>query len=181
MKNIIIIFVFTIAAGIIETALLPLFIHPFFEWIGLLSLSDLKINIILIITIFSAFTFPILEGAIVSVIIGYIADNFYPGSFGLYTFIYLLILISAKIVFKEVYLVKFELMMIITFCFTFLESLLILLCNLIVKTHLSLTFYEIILPEAILNTIFAPIVFSMLNKVYNIFGQNERDEYLEKL
>ncbi len=178
MKNFIAVIFFSLIFLILQTSVMADAMTSFFLFLNLPSCAQIKINFLLIIIVYIGLNRHMLEGVLIASLLGYFMDLFSPGHFGLHSFLFVIIFlvirtISTKIYFKAPLMNTFW-----TINVTLVSNIFLLL---IYSTsdnfeNFYLSFLQIIFPEALLNGLFAPIIFNFFKVLDLVTDKTMEDE-----
>jgi rod shape-determining protein MreD len=144
---------------IIQITILDLF--PL-GWIGM--------EVSLIVVIYFGFHFDVIQGGILSLMLGFFLDCLTSAIFGLYTFLYMAIYCLSVIVAGQVYAEKPPLIALFTGICTLLEGVaIVLLYRFFFGTDLLYTIPQIFIPKAVVLGLLSPIFFRLFNRFEGFF------------
>ena len=138
--------------------------------LNLFTLGWIGVEISLVVVIFSGFHHPTLKGGPLALLLGFFLDCLTSPIFGLYTFLYLLIFLLARIAAGRVYGERPALIVVFTVFCSLLEGLLIvLLYRLLLGADILAALPRIFIPQALLTGLLSPLVFALLHHTEAFF------------
>jgi rod shape-determining protein MreD len=161
---------------------LPLFLGVLFLTLQATLLTSFSIqrirpDIVLILTLYSGFSYPMVSGGIFAFFLGYLMDLFSGNAFGLYTFSRPLIFCVAHFFKDRFYLEGFLSQFLFAFSSALIEGFLILILlnalNPKPLGNLYPLFVTVLLPQSFSTGLITPTLFSFFKKGFSLFSQRE--------
>jgi len=138
--------------------------------LDLLTLSWIRVEVSLVVVIFSGFHHRLLQGALLSLLLGFFLDCLTSPIFGLHIFLYLLIFFLARIAAERVYGEKPMLVAALTVFCGLLEGLLIvLLYHWLLGANILSSMPRFFIPKAVLTGFLSPFIFAILQHTEALF------------
>jgi len=172
MKNIALIIIISLLLLTFQTTFLWRMTFYFFDSLGWTTFSQIKIEFPLIIVIFMGFYKPIPIGIPVALLLGYFMDLHSFPSYGIHPLLYTLILVITRVISNNIDLPSKIIALGFVFAATLLEyALIIVVFTLSIPGNgFTLPLLKLIVPQALLNTLFAAPVFFILARI--TFGRH---------
>jgi rod shape-determining protein MreD len=161
---------------------LPLFLGIFFLTLQTTLLTSLSIqrvrpDIVLILTLYLAFSYPMVSGGILAFFMGYLMDLFSGNPFGLYTFSRPFIFCVARLFKDRFYLEGFLSQFLFVFFLALIEGFLILILLKALNPnplgHLFPLLFTVLLPQSFFTGLITPTLFSVFNRrLFSLFSRH---------
>jgi len=140
---------------VFQTSILDLF---FMGYVG--------VELSLVLVIYAGFRMNILQGAVLSFMLGFFLDCMMGSISGLFTFLYVVIFFISSLVSLRVYAEEMSLIMIFTFFCALFEGLMIVLFyKIIYDINMIYNIVRVFIPQALVVGVLSPLFFKLLNYI----------------
>jgi rod shape-determining protein MreD len=162
--------------------ILPLFLGIFFITLQTtlftpFSIQRVRPDIVLILTLYLGFSYPMISGGILAFFLGYLMDLFSGNSFGLYTFSRVFIFCIIRFFKDRFYLEGFLSQFLFAFSFALVEGFFILILlntlNPNPPGQLFPLLFTVLLPQSFFTGLITPALFSLFNRrLFPLFNRH---------
>jgi rod shape-determining protein MreD len=150
-----------------------------------LPIQRVRPDIMLIFTLYLAFSYPPISGGILAFLMGFLMDLFSGSSFGLYTLSRLFLFYVAHLFKERFYMEYFSSQFFFGFIFAVSEGLLILLLLNALNPgplgHIYPLFFTFLLPQSFFTGLITPILFYLFNKGFSLLSDQHGMGIREKV